>query len=193
MMNLSWEAISRDTFCFEMQKSFSSEKDLKERRGKGTAATAMRPKPRRLKRQQQQLQNKRIEVVDDEGWTHITTGAKRPNARSQHPVPAIEDRLVPAEIPDGLSFESLKDRFEWHKRRWTASAAWDAVKTTLEGDGKLLSSVVDNCVCMGLGSPSGLLRGGLVDRRSISLFQLAALVSILEVICKSSLSVGGCL
>jgi hypothetical protein len=44
---------------------------------------------------------------------------------------------------------------------------------------------------MGLGSPSGLLRGGLVDRRSISLFQLAALVSILEVVCKLSQSVGG--
>lgn len=37
-----------------------------------------------------------------------------------------------------------------------------------------------NIVCIGLGSPSGLLRGGWVDRRVVSLYQLAALVSVVE-------------
>lgn len=35
-------------------------------------------------------------------------------------------------------------------------------------------------VCIGLGSPSGFLRGGWVDRRAVSMYQLAALASILE-------------
>ncbi|KAL4952245.1 hypothetical protein BDW69DRAFT_195805 [Aspergillus filifer] len=35
-------------------------------------------------------------------------------------------------------------------------------------------------VCVGLGSPSGFLRGGWVDRRQVSMYQLAALVSVTE-------------
>jgi hypothetical protein len=35
-------------------------------------------------------------------------------------------------------------------------------------------------VCVGLGSPSGFLRGGWVDRRAVSMYQLAALASILK-------------
>ncbi|KAL4935918.1 hypothetical protein BDV06DRAFT_205964 [Aspergillus oleicola] len=41
-------------------------------------------------------------------------------------------------------------------------------------------------VCIGLGSPSGFLRGGWVDRRAVSMYQLAALVSVLEWIQKNS-------
>jgi hypothetical protein len=37
---------------------------------------------------------------------------------------------------------------------------------------------IDAIVCIGLGSPSGFLRDGWVDRRSVSLYQLAALASI---------------
>lgn len=35
-------------------------------------------------------------------------------------------------------------------------------------------------VCIGLGSPSGFLRGGWVDRRAVSMYQLAALRSIMS-------------
>lgn len=44
---------------------------------------------------------------------------------------------------------------------------------------------LENIVCIGLGSPSGFLRGGWVDRRSVSLYQLAALVCVMELISKS--------
>ena len=37
---------------------------------------------------------------------------------------------------------------------------------------------VERIVCVGLGSPSGFLRDGWVDRRSVSMYQLAALESI---------------
>ncbi|KAL4925774.1 SRR1 family protein [Aspergillus undulatus] len=41
-------------------------------------------------------------------------------------------------------------------------------------------------VCIGLGSPSGFLRGGWVDRRAVSMYQLAALVSLMEWIEKNT-------
>ncbi|RAK75059.1 SRR1 family protein [Aspergillus fijiensis CBS 313.89] len=39
---------------------------------------------------------------------------------------------------------------------------------------------ITNIICIGLGSPSGFLRGGWVDRRSVSLYQLNALMSVVE-------------
>lgn len=124
---------------------------------------------------------KRAQILDDEGWTHVTTTTKRPNSRPRRPIRALEDELAPAEIHDDLTFEKLKGRYEWHKERWQTSTAADVVKKTLAVElPKSRTAAFDNCVCVGLGSPSGLLRGGLVDRRSVSLFQLAALVSILE-------------
>ena len=129
--------------------------------------------------------SKRAQVLDDEGWTHVTTTtSRRPAPRSHNPIKAVEDQLTPAEFPDDLAFERLKDRYEWHKGRWQESMIWNAVKRTLNAElSRWPPGSIDNCVCVGLGSPSGLLRGGLVDRRSVSLFQLAALVSILEFIC----------
>ncbi|PYI26696.1 hypothetical protein BP00DRAFT_430080 [Aspergillus indologenus CBS 114.80] len=41
-------------------------------------------------------------------------------------------------------------------------------------------SRITNIICIGLGSPSGFLRGGWVDRRSVSLYQLNALMSVVE-------------
>ena len=128
---------------------------------------------------------KRAQVLDDEGWTHVTTTTSRRQApRTHDPIKAVEDQLTPAEFPDGFTFEKLKDRYEWHKERWQESMTWIAVKGTLKAElSRWPPGSIDNCVCVGLGSPSGLLRGGLVDRRSVSLSQLAALVSILEFTC----------
>ena len=146
----------------------------------------MDQKKHRKKKKQQH--SKRIQVVDDQGWTHVTTSttafSKKSGPRRYVPIPAVDDRLVPAEIPDGFTLEKLRDRYEWHKNRWLTSEAWEAVRGVLEGE-MAKSNVVefDNCVCIGLGSLSGLLRGGLVDRRTVSLFQVAALAEILEYAC----------
>lgn len=45
---------------------------------------------------------------------------------------------------------------------------------------------IDSIICIGLGSPSGFLRGGWVDRRLVSLYQLAALVDVVASISSSS-------
>jgi hypothetical protein len=52
----------------------------------------------------------------------------------------------------------------------------ERVKARMEASSP--ADAVDAVVCIGLGSPSGFLRDGWVDRRAVSLYQLAALASI---------------
>ncbi|KAK2782344.1 hypothetical protein FQN53_009778 [Emmonsiellopsis sp. PD_33] len=120
---------------------------------------------------------KRIQIHDEEGWTHVTTTSRRTPAH----LPSVADVLVPAEAPDGLTLKRLKKQYEWHKKCWEESQTWEKIRQALE-NGMMTSATnqIDNCVCVGLGSPSGLLRGGWVDRRVVSLYQLAALATILE-------------
>lgn len=66
----------------------------------------------------------------------------------------------------------------------------DTLRRRFEGTSSISDPVphaaeLENIVCIGLGSPSGFLRGGWVDRRSVSLYQLAALVGVMELISKS--------
>ncbi|PGH16273.1 hypothetical protein AJ79_01812 [Helicocarpus griseus UAMH5409] len=134
------------------------------------------PKPRRKGKPRQQ---KRIQVHDEEGWTHITTN--RRTTANELRLPPVEDVLAPAEAPDGLSFKRLKKQLEWHKKCWEESQSWQTMRRAMEnGTAADASRIIDNCVCVGLGSPSGFIRGGLVDRRAVSLYQLAALATVLE-------------
>ncbi|EEH42533.2 uncharacterized protein PADG_07353 [Paracoccidioides brasiliensis Pb18] len=131
------------------------------------------------RRKGRSCQPKRVQVHDDDGWTHITTTR---HATANKPcLPPVRDVLAPAEAPDGLSLKTLKKQFEWHKKVWEESQSWKTLREVL---GTALSTgalrTIDKCVCVGLGSPSGFLRGGWVDRRAVSLYQLAALVTILE-------------
>ncbi|PGG98392.1 hypothetical protein AJ80_09542 [Polytolypa hystricis UAMH7299] len=147
---------------------------------------------------------KRIQIHDSDGWTHIATTTtssssgrrtkkKRGKPRPHH-FPHVQDLLIPAEAPHDLTPKKLKRDFEWHKQRWEASESWSALRQALDssgldgggGGGVVRGVKVDTCVCVGLGSLSGLLRGGWVDRRSVSLDQLAALVCLVEYLCVSS-------
>ncbi|KAI1943534.1 hypothetical protein LOZ66_000117 [Ophidiomyces ophidiicola] len=123
---------------------------------------------------------RRVKVLDNDGWTHITS--TRATA-TQPRAPKPNDQLTPAEIPDGLTFDKLKEKYEWHKQRWLESQSWASVKEVLELNVSRMAGNIENCICIGLGSPSGLSRGGWVDRRSISMFQLVALESILGLFC----------
>lgn len=152
---------------------------------------------------------KRVEIVDAEGWTHVVTkpagvskdskskgqkkeakgaqqgdGQQGPRHDVRKKTHIVQDVLVPAELPDGLTLEQLEGTLREYQRRWKESKAWNCLRETLKDhclrEARILK--VDKCVCVGLGSPSGLLRGGLVDRRNVSMYQLAALLSILEVL-----------
>ncbi|PWY90876.1 hypothetical protein BO70DRAFT_328931 [Aspergillus heteromorphus CBS 117.55] len=85
--------------------------------------------------------------------------------------------LHPASAPPNLTLPDLQSQLTHYTRKYASSATSRAVTETLCGQRALLQSV-DNIVCIGLGSLSGLLRGGWVDRRNVSLFQLAALVGV---------------
>ena len=151
---------------------------------------------------------KRTQVTDDDGWTHVASGGNvrrvmrtRPRGTteikesesgisSNHPE---EPTLTPAEAPGRLTLSELQAQFQTHRERWEGSESWTKLTSVLDerlkraqeqaSTSDATSSAparcpVDAIVCIGLGSPSGFLRDGWVDRRSVSLYQLAALASI---------------
>jgi hypothetical protein len=170
-------------------------------------------------------QNKRLQVTDDSGWTHVTTNkhARRIRQPSVNPNSGssstgnrnglekdaakeeIAEELVPAEAPQKTTLSDLQRQLGLYKQRWEESVTWDCVVEGLrrgvpsllaergsssnsDGDGEKEVKDKDenqskngiSIICIGLGSPSGFLRGGWVDRRAVSMYQLAALASILE-------------
>lgn len=169
---------------------------------------------------------KRLQVTDDDGWTHVTSGSNvrrvMRTARGQvprdHPtattrldgatatIQGEEDKeleLKPAEAPAKLTVDELRAQYATHREKWLASETWKILRSQL---GECLRErvrvvsvseriesknpvpgPVDAIVCIGLGSPSGFLRDGWVDRRMVSMYQLAALEAIKERLSCSSL------
>lgn len=149
--------------------------------------------------QNQKQKQKRVEVTDANGWTHVTTNgnARRtirntsaacssPSTSTPHTLSESETSLSAAEAPRNLSLDGLRHQFEGYRARWEASESWRVIRDVLERRLTVESGAesgagagrIDNMICVGLGSPSGFLKGGWVDRRSVSMYQLAALVCI---------------
>ena len=132
---------------------------------------------------------KRTSVTDTDGWTHVTNGGNvRRVMRRQKS--ELEPVLAPAEAPGRLTLSDLQTQFQTHHARWEGSESWNKVTEVMSERLKQRSQTapVDAIVCIGLGSPSGFLRDGWVDRRAVSLYQLAALVSIKDQVeCSYSL------
>ncbi|KAK6831953.1 hypothetical protein RU639_002747 [Aspergillus parasiticus] len=133
--------------------------------------------------------HKRLEVTDSSGWTHVTAGGKsarralRPT-QQHHDNPEQGEQsqiLVPAEAPAQLNLEDLQTQFWGYRQRWEGSESWRVVERAISS----ATVKVDRIVCIGLGSPSGFLKGGWVDRRSVSMYQLAGLVSVVDLMKKS--------
>ncbi|KAL3452191.1 hypothetical protein BJX65DRAFT_293350 [Aspergillus insuetus] len=146
-------------------------------------------------------QHKRLEVTDSSGWTHVTTSgnARRLNNRRDHnpnqdsisepqqqeqqQQKELEPPLSPAEAPPSATLSHLQRQLNESRRRWEGSATWasaqDALRRALPLAGSGDEGEDVSIVCVGLGSPSGFLRGGWVDRRSVSMYQLAALASVM--------------
>ncbi|KAL5003604.1 hypothetical protein BDV10DRAFT_367 [Aspergillus recurvatus] len=165
-------------------------------------------------------QNKRLQVTDASGWTHVTTNkhARRvrqpnlnlnPSSSSNGDRNGLEDdvekeevaeELVPAEAPPKTTLSDLQRQLGLYIQRWGESATWGCVVEGLRRGGSSLLAERESdgdgdggqgengisIVCIGLGSPSGFLRGGWVDRRAVSMYQLAALASVLEWIEKNT-------
>lgn len=169
---------------------------------------------------------KRLQVTDDDGWTHVTSSTNvrrvlrgtrprlneqdagikvdaqpqaqgRAEAQAQDSTQA-EPELSPAEAPARLTLEELQAQYRGHREKWVNSETWTRLErqlgeriaelgdTSTPGSGSGSGSgPIDAIVCIGLGSPSGFLRGGWVDRRSVSMYQLAALESIAQRVNRS--------
>jgi SRR1. len=124
---------------------------------------------------------KRLEIADEGGWTHVTRGGNVP----RRAVKTTEGELLPADPPSKLTIGELEKQYETHRERWNESSTSEILTHALRERLARSMKDIDNIVCIGLGSPSGFLRGGWVDRRSVSLYQLAALASIAEFFSKS--------
>jgi hypothetical protein len=152
-------------------------------------------------------QDKRLQVTDDSGWTHVTTTKharrfhRQPNSKQdqiQRDEEALEP-LEPAEAPSKTSLADLQRQLRLYRERWEGSATWECAVRGLQralpccedksagepeidadADADTDSHSGVSVVCIGLGSPSGFLRGGWVDRRAVSMYQLAALGSIMS-------------
>ncbi|EAW12747.1 SRR1 family protein [Aspergillus clavatus NRRL 1] len=149
---------------------------------------------------------KRLEVTDIDGWTHVTTTKNvRRALRRSHPKPHTtqaaqqqeQPTLTPAEAPSQTTLETLQKQLLTHREKWESSESWRVTHAGLQGifadsdpaSGAQPGLAVDDIVCVGLGSPSGFLRGGWVDRRDVSLYQLAALASMVDMMRKRHPSV----
>lgn len=143
---------------------------------------------------------KRIQVTDNDGWTHVTSSnnvrrvIRTTTSRTNTPldnndmeeVKEEEPVLAPAEAPSWLTLAQLQTQLQGHGEKWADSRSWAWVREVLlqslslpeSASGPAATPPVEAIVCIGLGSPSGFLRGGWVDRRTVCLYQLAALVAI---------------
>lgn len=162
--------------------------------------------------------NKRLQVTDSSGWTHVTTTSRARRILSSTSTTTknttnkdtdTKETLQPAEPPQDLTLETLEAQFRKHYERWQAAESWGVVReavmplsppTPTPTDKKNTHTIpqdpgttrtepngqVQSIISIGLGSPSGFLRGGWVDRRQVSMDQLAALVSIKELLGLSS-------
>jgi SRR1 len=159
---------------------------------------------KRQQREQSRHRNKRGEIESDDGWTRI--------ARSNHNRGInTSDRSVtrevivtlpddpdydpdldegdtkltyvtsPAEIPDGATLEKALRHYQRCEHTWRQSDTWTELKQTF--DSRILKQDLDitNCICFGLSSPTGLLQAD-VDRRNVSMYQLAAFKSVMDIL-----------
>ncbi|KAJ5134173.1 hypothetical protein N7526_005538 [Penicillium atrosanguineum] len=139
---------------------------------------------------------KRLQVTSSDGWTHVTSSNNVRRVMRTSRVPSAaqakeeeeESILGPAEAPARLTFDDLQTQYAAHRDRWVESETWKTLSKLLAEQMRERERIVlnddtawgpvDAIVCIGLGSPSGFLRDGWVDRRTVSMYQLAALDSM---------------
>lgn len=124
---------------------------------------------------------KRLEITDDSGWTHITKATTSQRLRgSLLPGASIEHAFLSP--PAGSNIEKVRVSFDGYLNAWGSSDCFRNLRRVLLQS--VLSSravIIERCVCLGLGS---FTAGMTVDA---SLWELAALVSVLDILSLLSL------
>ena len=119
-------------------------------------------------------QQKRLQVTDTEGWTHIVKGSQaQKNQKYLTPV----DQLRPTQVPEGLTVQKACEKLEKYCKAWGESKHNEQVKEILERQVSVPGMVsINRCVCLGLGSMTG------TSSDDTSWHQLAFLISLLEIL-----------
>lgn len=126
--------------------------------------------------------------ADDPDYSPSKQQQKQQQQQQEEELPLI----LPAEAPPRLTLSSLRQKFDADLAAWQTSATWTTLCDSLS---RILArlpagSEFDRLVCIGLGSPSGL-RDGWVDRRDVASYQLAAFVSVVQVVQQQQTSQTG--
>lgn len=125
---------------------------------------------------------KRVEMTDEEGWTHVTsTGPIRPykdlpyeGGRNWFNSAAGWKRMV-EEAPPNVTLPKVLDQYKRCEKRFRESSCWKQLAKDLQS---VLHDdlTIDTCVCFGLGSPTA--PSYHFDRRDVSMYQLACFKAI---------------
>ena len=140
------------------------------------------PKPPNNPSKPPQSNSKRTRATSPSGWTHITKG---PTPHLHHPqTTALQQQHHHQQQPTSPTptLQPYITRFKtYYLPQWQSSTCWTNLSLLFKNE--IIPSFprkhrITNCVCLGLGS---LTNGG-----SASWWQLAALVSILELLLDTS-------
>lgn len=114
--------------------------------------------------------SKREYITSEDGWTHVADkGWKAVRAKYE----SYTDNLCPS---INMSFEEMVQEHERYKKQWESSDACAALKSLFSVTDIDDKRIVENTVCLGLGSLQALSLEG----RRASHTQLAALITITD-------------
>lgn len=118
---------------------------------------------------------KRIKVTDPSGWTHIIRGSKAQKKQSYiKPMAHLKPQEVAANM---TSVEKACMRLKGFTSDWEKSECREKMKEMMEEDVLMSDKVnISNCVCLGLGSLTG------VNGSKSSWYELVTLIWILEIL-----------
>lgn len=152
--------------------------------------------PHTSRRRKHGNDRKRTEVIDDEGWTRVTTRSMAKMNPQNHTVPAREyshsrDSVTEPciglvrypgkyELPSTASVADITQRYEKVKRHWSLSDSFTALQAALS---RHLESGpnIETCTLFGAGSYCGL-RSAWIERHEVALVQTAVFMSAVDLI-----------
>ena len=157
------------------------------------------------KKRPQRHRNKRGELESEDGWTRI---ARSNSALTINPVAQMEMASIkvfppgdpdydpeqdegytqmtfhatPAKLPDDSSLEKALNHYDKCEAEWKQSTAWAELNRSFGS--RVLKEDLDvtNAICFGPGSPTGLLQAGVVDRRTVSMYQIIVFRSVIDIL-----------
>lgn len=163
-------------------------------------------------RKKKQPPKKRREILDEDGWTHVTSQAAPPwplepfaAQMSTQGYEAYtlklgkggededEDKgedcitlwpITPSLAEPSMTDEKLLERYRSVEKSWMASESCHALTNTLRAQALTAVGPVRTCVCLGTGSFSGL-RDGWIARHEVALYQLAAFKTVINTMGRS--------